>query len=622
MCGIVGIVNLDDKPICSEELKNFRDSIEHRGPDDMGIFVKNNIGFGHRRLSIIDLTKNGSQPMIYNDRFVITYNGECYNFEEIKEELKNKGFKFQSNTDTEVILAGYQCWGENIQNKLNGMWAFAIYDLKKNEVFLSRDRFGIKPIYYFKCKNRIAFASEMKAFMFLNDKSRPSFDDNILINLRIHESIEKTFLKNVFSLPPGCSIKIKDKKLSFKKWWNLKNNLIEIDKENIYEEFYEIFNDSLKKTLVSDVKVAFTLSGGLDSSSLALASNNIIKDDNQKISPDYKNFFSLKYKDHEKYDDKVITELKKNQNVNILEIDKNRIDLEKIIKNTYFFESIEESAIGPFELYKNIKSKGFKVSIDGHGPDEMLGGYDTHIIYSLLDSFFNSRRLKNINNLSSDISSNLKKMSRKDIIFFIVKKLIKVLIRFNEKHYIHETNRELFNLPTNFKFLRKKNEINFSSFLNNRLYNDFHFGSLPDILRKFDRISMSNSIESRVPYLDHRFVSYCFSLGSSFKIDENTKEILRKTLLNKINLPKIIFERKKKEGFVSPPDWYVKNMEIFIKETLANSDFSSIVSFCNTNNLKKFVENPTYTSLKRAFAFCQTYHLKKTFLNASSNDIR
>ena len=132
---------------------------------------------------------------------------------------------------------------------------------------------------------------------------------------------------------------------------------------------------------------------------------------------------------------------------------------------------------------------------------------------------------------------------------------------------------------------------------------------------------MSSSVESRVPYLDHRFVSYCFSLGSSFKIDENTKEILRKTLLKKINLPKIIFERKKKEGFVSPPEWYVKNMETFIKETITNSDFSAVVPFCNTGNLEKFIENPTYTKLKRAFAFCQTYHLKKTFLNASFNGI-
>ena len=134
MCGIVGIINLDDKPICLEELKRFRDSIRHRGPDDEGVFIRHNVGFGHRRLSIIDLSNKGKQPMIYNDRYVITYNGECYNFEEIRCELKKKGFKFKSNTDTEVILAGYQCWGENIQNKLNGMWAFAIYDLKKNEI--------------------------------------------------------------------------------------------------------------------------------------------------------------------------------------------------------------------------------------------------------------------------------------------------------------------------------------------------------------------------------------------------------------------------------------------------------------------------------------------------------
>ena len=208
-------------------------------------------------------------------------------------------------------------------------------------------------------------------------------------------------------------------------------------------------------------------------------------------------------------------------------------------------------------------------------------------------------------------------MHRKDLLFFLIKKIIKYFIKYEEKRYIHETNKELFNLPYGFKSAKKENKINFFSFLNNRLYNDFHYGSLPDILKKFDRIAMSNSIESRVPYLDHRFVCFCFSLGSKFKIDENTKEILRQTLLKKINLPKIIFERKKKEGFVSPPEWYVKNMEIFIKETLLNSDFSSYVPFCNIEELKKFIKIPTYSKLKRAFSFCQVYYLKKTFINAS-----
>jgi asparagine synthase (glutamine-hydrolysing) len=245
MCGIVGIINLDDKPICLEELKRFRDSIRHRGPADEGVFIRHNVGFGHRRLSIIDLSNKGKQPMIYNDRYVITYNGECYNFEEVRCELKKKGFKFKSDTDTEVILAGYQCWGENIQNKLNGMWAFAIYDLKKNEIFLSRDRFGIKPLYYYTNKNKIAFASEMKSFMFLDEGCKPDFNDDILINLRTHESIEKTFLNNVFSLPAGHSIKIANKKIEIKKWWEINNNLISVNYKNIYMEIF------IKETLLN-----------------------------------------------------------------------------------------------------------------------------------------------------------------------------------------------------------------------------------------------------------------------------------------------------------------------------------------------------------------------------------
>ena len=197
MCGISGIFYLDDKKIDKEELQRFNESLEHRGPDGKGYFISKNIGLGHQRLTILDLTNKGSQPMKFLDRYLITYNGEIYNFSELREELKNKSYKFNTDTDTEVILAAYAEWGEEMLNKFNGMWAFAIYDLKLNQLFLSRDRFGIKPLYYMFKNNEFYFASELKAFAFLNNKIRPSIKEEKLVLLEIPTHTEETILKDV-----------------------------------------------------------------------------------------------------------------------------------------------------------------------------------------------------------------------------------------------------------------------------------------------------------------------------------------------------------------------------------------------------------------------------------------
>lgn len=622
MCGIVGIINLKNKPVSHKEIKKFRDSLFHRGEDDEGIFIKNNLGLGHRRLSIIDLSDKAKQPMIYNNRYVITYNGECYNYESIKSELKQKGYRFNTNSDTEVILAGYQHWGKNIQNKLNGMWAFAIYDLKENEIFISRDRFGIKPLYYLVNENLIAFSSEMKSFMFLEKENIPEFNDENLINLETDETSGRTFLKKVSVLEPGYSIKIKNNKIEKLKWWNLCDNLIEINYKNVYEDFYNTLLDSLKKCLVGDVKMSFSLSGGLDSTSLYFLSNHVKNNEylrEKSLSPDFTNYFSLRYKNSAKFDDTVVDQLQNNSDkIEIFNVQDDEFKYENIIKNIYYFEGIGEDATGPFELYKKIKKRGFKVSIDGHGPDEMLGGYPTHILFALADSFFDKKRFSNINILGKMISSHKSQdlsMSRKNLLFFFTKQILKKIIQYKDHFFLYQTNGELFNLPSQFKAPIKKKELNFYSFLNNKLFNDFNYGSLQENLRKFDRISMSNGIESRVPYLDHRLVSFCFSLNSKFKINKNNKEILRETINSKMKLPSIVYDRNIKEGFGSTPNSYISSMSNFINDTISNKDFSYYVSFCNTSELKKFINDRNYSKLKKAFRFCQVYYLKKTFLD-------
>ena len=246
MCGIAGIYNIDSKPVDLDILKKFTRSLAHRGPDGEGFFLNKdkNIGIGHRRLSVIDITNLSSQPMTYSDgRYVITYNGEIYNYLEIREELKSKGYNFRTNGDTEVVLISYIHWKEKCNFKFNGMWAFAIWDNLEKKLFLSRDRFGVKPLYYYKNNNSVFFASELKSFMYLNNDS-PELNISNFYSLNKDHNRRDTFLKNVFLLGPGQTMVVdQNKSISFNKWWSTINNTRQVNKsfDEQIDEFKEIY---------------------------------------------------------------------------------------------------------------------------------------------------------------------------------------------------------------------------------------------------------------------------------------------------------------------------------------------------------------------------------------------
>ena len=238
MCGITGIINLTNDLVCEKnEILNFNKSLIHRGPDDNGIYINSNkkISLGHCRLNIIDLTQNGKQPMSYlNDRYWITFNGEIFNFLELKKELKFFGYKFYNNTDTEVILASYDKWGENCFNKFNGMWAIGIWDNKEKKFCLSRDRFGEKPLYYRVKNNRLSFASELKSFKYLNDFDLSELDYKILDNFQNLENNFTNFIKTANTLEPGSNLIVKNNKIFLNKWWSIHDHITK--KDNSYEE--------------------------------------------------------------------------------------------------------------------------------------------------------------------------------------------------------------------------------------------------------------------------------------------------------------------------------------------------------------------------------------------------
>ncbi|MBC8298279.1 MAG: asparagine synthase (glutamine-hydrolyzing) [Pelagibacterales bacterium] len=614
MCGISGIFYLDDKKIDKEELQRFNESLEHRGPDGKGYFISKNIGLGHQRLTILDLTNKGSQPMKFLDRYLITYNGEIYNFSELREELKNKSYKFNTDTDTEVILAAYAEWGEEMLNKFNGMWAFAIYDLKLNQLFLSRDRFGIKPLYYMFKNNEFYFASELKAFAFLNNKIRPSIKEEKLVLLEIPTHTEETILKDVKSLEPGNNIFINKNNFIKKKWWHLEHHIYSLSNnyEKIQEDFYNILLSSLKLVLTSDTDVCFSLSGGLDSTAMSsfVRENKIIKYD--KTSKNYKNFFNINYENENLFVNQIVENIRSEKDVNVFQktLKNNDFNFDETVKDIIYMENIAEPATGPFNLYKFMKSKNFKVSIDGHGLDELFGGYGDYIDLVLLSNLFNPI---NFNKVSSNYSTvynksilqNYYRICKLFIKTFILKKSYQPSFLINTKPELFTENFETITFPFQTKSMHD---------LNTRLKYDVGSGYLPSMLSKFDKISMSYGVESRVPYLDWRLVSFAFSCKNEYKVLEKNKKLPRDAFQKYLKtIPKVLTQSKKKYGFAPRHKWFVDFYGNFVKETINNNDFANVLSFCNVKKLKLYIKENNYPAIKNAYRFCQAYYLKKFF---------
>ena len=580
MCGIVGIYNFNQSPVDQRELKKFKHSLAHRGPDAEGIYINKsqNLGFGHTRLRIIDLNNNADQPMVYKENFVINYNGEIYNYLEIKSELESLGHKFKTKCDTEIILASYVEWGEKCQKKLNGMWAFAIWDERLKKLFLSRDRFGVKPLYYFFKKNKFFFASELKAFMFINKENIPDFDYNHLVysaNTYFHKSnsiMQNTFLKNVKELNPGYQMNLDaNGKLEVKKWWSTIENLIDVPKryEEQVEKFKHLFFSACKLRLISDAKISTSLSGGIDSSAIVSSIKNLNLDKKEYQSPH--NAFVLNYKGD--YDTALYGNdleysklVSKNENIKskIIDLELDKISPDEIIKIIYHQEEISGSdGIGPWYIYKNMKKNGIKVSIDGHGSDEVLAGYPKYTKYAMDEckSIFDLKRYLDLMTikLQIDNSLDLKKIVKKIINKFVIKK--KNLI---EDNYFKIKPEE----PTRLK----TEDISSLSSLNRILYDDFHYNINPYNLKRYDKFSMAHSVESRNPFLDWRIVTYLFSLPSKSKIGNGfTKRILRDSMKGLVHDK--ILKRVLKKGF--NPTNKLSNFKMFnfINDSINSKSF-------------------------------------------------
>lgn len=548
MCGICGIVNFNGQPVTASSIEAMMVKMKHRGPDDEGVFIKENLGLGHVRLSIIDLSKAGHQPMMSDDeRYTLTYNGEIYNYLELRQELKHD-FVFRTETDSEVLINAYRKWGEECLNKFNGMFAFVIYDKLNDEFFGARDRFGVKPFYYFKSSDTFIFASDIPPILTSN-KYSPSVNKKVTYDYLVFgrtDQSEETFFNEIKKLQHGHCFRIKNGLFTIKRWYKLKVNINEQNKFNQIENFLSLFTDSLKLRLRSDVPVGVCLSGGLDSSSIV----GILKN---KLNYNNINTFSAVYEKHENVNES-----------NFIDLLKPYTKINNYIKPTSnsFLQDIYdliEAHSEPFStsaIYAQYKvmqlAQGkVKVLLDGQGADELLAGY--HYFYG----FYFKELIKSFSifKLLSEIYSSI--ILTKSAYGLITSLYFMLPPFFTES--IMRSKKEF--LSVDFLSKHKGSTITESLYssqnLNASLLNHFEY-KLEHLLKWEDRNSMWFSIESRIPFLDYRLVEYLFSLPASSKINQGkTKSLLRNSMKNLI--PELIIKRTDKIGFATPESVWLRS---------------------------------------------------------------
>jgi asparagine synthase (glutamine-hydrolysing) len=568
MCGIAGIISTNPNEVSRQRLQRMTDTIAHRGPqgEDFWISDSGKVGFGHRRLCIIDLTDAGSQPMHYLNRYTIVYNGEIYNYIELKEVLEKQGYMFRSHCDTEVILAAYDCYKEECLQHFDGMFAFALFDAKKEILFCARDRFGEKPFCFYQTENEFLFASEMKALWAAG--APKEMNDTMLLNYitlgftsnPVNQSA--TFYKDIYQLPAANYLLMdvaKPGTSSLRTYWDIdKETTINISEKDAIEKFKDLLQTSVKRRLRSDVAVGTSLSGGLDSSSIGALMQSCLTNTNSHSA--FSAVFPGYEKDESKYIKSVADKLAITSYVVTPTAEGFINDLDKLLYHQE--EPFQSSSIyAQYKVYELAKAQDVTVLLDGQGADEILAGYHKYYHWYWQELIAKRRFEIAAGEIKSAVALGVKAdWSWKNYAAAYLPGLTSKQL--GQKAYKQQTHHPDINKG----FLR--NSVDKTSLykpvvddLNDILYfNTMQLG-LQELLRYADRNSMAHSREVRLPFLNHELVQFIFSLPSSFKIKNGwTKWILRETM-NK-QLPDEIVWRKDKVGFEPPQQLWMQQPQV------------------------------------------------------------
>jgi len=590
MCGIAGIATTNGRPVQRNVLESMTTAMAHRGPDHSGIIIIQNskskiqnpnghVGLGHRRLSIIDLSENGHQPMTNEDETIwVTYNGEIYNFKDLKRDLAARGHIFSSNSDTEVIIHGYEQYGEEIFNKFNGMFAIGLWDERNQTLFLVRDRYGQKPLFYWYASDNIVFASELKALMKHSD-FRKEIDVYSLSRYLAYEYVPAphTIFKGVKKLPPGHYLKWKDGEVTLSSYWKIrfddKDQNADLPAKEIEKQFLELLKESIQRRLISDVPLGVFLSGGIDSSSIVALMSELVPADQIKT---FTIGFEEKSFDESTYARDVAQLFGTNHHEQMLTPAKMIAILPEIWN--FLDEPFADASIVPTYLLSKFTREFVTVALGGDGGDELFAGYDPFLAH--LATRYYEKVPKFVHNYIVKPAVERLPVSTNNMSFdFKLKQFMKG-IPFSPAvrnqvwlgSFLTEEQKDIFSpdviytlngfdpyedidkVCQGMKFRDATEEIIF-------LYSHFYLAD--DILPKVDRASMATSLEVRAPYLDVELAEYVNSLPSKMKLNGLTRKYLLKKSMEK-KLPKDIIYRKKK-GFGIPLAKWFKNE---LKQTL------------------------------------------------------
>jgi asparagine synthase (glutamine-hydrolysing) len=614
MCGIFGHIG----HISKQQAIACTDALAHRGPDGSGLWHRDDAALGHRRLAILDLSEQGAQPMSYaKGRYWITYNGEIYNFLEIRKELEAKGYQFKSESDTEVILASFTEWREDCLQKFNGMWAFAIWDDREKMLFLSRDRFGKKPLFYAPVPSGFAFASEMKALFPLMPQLKPNVrlvqDRNRIFQ---YEHTEETLIEGIKRFPAGHYGWWKGGRLTTHRWWCTLDHLVPVPER--YEEQVDqcraLFLDACRLRMRSDVPIGTALSGGLDSSSTISAMAHIgLTSTENRVSKDWQHAFVACFPgtplDEQRYAKMVTDNL--GIEASFLDIDPLKV-IDKIDRYHYLFEELYITSPIPFMMtYGEMRRKGVKVTVDGHGADELFAGYFFDYVHALNDSLFNVRASKMILDTYYDSYP-------KSSLQFSLPPKWRYFLRW---HSVRFAKKLLGRRPAQGEDSSHPEWSRLDS-LAKRLYESTHTSILPTLLRNYDRYSMANGVEIRMPFMDHRIVSFAFSIPWTSKLRNTfSKAIIRDAMAP--FMPHDIAYRKGKIGFNSPIiDWMQGPLKPFFLDVINTESFKKcalIDPLAVSRQITDVIENAgaTFSMGEQAWTNLMPYLWERALLKGS-----
>ena len=579
MCGITGIWKFSEQ-VDHEELKNFNNSLERRGPDygEVQILHHGSMGLGHRRLSIIDLSESGNQPMKVGP-YTLVFNGEIFNYIELKKELETKGYSFRTKTDTEVVIHSIDCWGKEALNKFNGMWAFALWDERTKELFLSRDRFGIKPLYYSSLPGKhFVFSSQTLAFKKLNWISRDYDFDSINLawnNPYLLEGVGKTIFGNISGLLPGHSIIVSEVKKEIKqeRWWFPEKHVVKHHSDyNIQkEEYRELFLDACKIRLRSDVPLASALSGGVDSSAVYSGITHITQNENKKSHKCFIGSFPNTEQDETSFALDAVNYV--NGNYELVIPDQIKL-IDQIQDITLWYDGLNAIPLtGISVVYEAMRRNNYIISLDGHGPDEMFFGYHDLMQKSCEYAIWNLPKSYALNFIKAYAS---RYEDSDSVEKGLMKELLKSGSSLKDKLF-KLRNKKTLNNGLNGKDIYNSSELsehqyNFNNLISplKNTFESFYVTSLPGILKSIDHISMYSSVEVRSPFLDYRLINFTSSLPLKSRVGNGyNKRIIRESQKG-IMSPNII-NRTTKKGFGSPLHSWVKEsktMQQFLMDNI------------------------------------------------------